>query len=119
MVNKVLNIVLIFALIISVLGVTSCNALCTSMKKQKSHSCCAEKQVKDDCCAISKQTNSNEHKSIVNASVDVPGFLLVAIGFLFNIDFFSAVLEKKQSNYLYRSPLLTQDLSVLHRVFRI
>lgn len=119
MLSRLLNIVLIFSVIMMVTGVSSCHAACSHEKNAKAHSCCPSGQDKDDCCSLSGHPGTPSDISMVNASVDISSVLLFAVAFLYGSDSSSAALERKHGRYLYSPPLLTQDLPVLNRVFRI
>lgn len=120
MIQRFLNIALIFALLISIIGVSSTKVYCASMKEVMEKTCCDNQGENKDCCKDIKQTYKlSTDLSSVNASVALPDITLFAVTFLTTLYNSIAVQEKLHSYSTYSPPRITPDILVLIQVFRI
>ncbi|MBX9851728.1 MAG: hypothetical protein K2X86_08220 [Cytophagaceae bacterium] len=120
MIQRILNIALVFALLISFIGVSATKVYCASMKETMEKRCCDNKNANKDCCKDIKQTYKlTTDLSSVNASVAVQDVTLFAVIFLTSLPNNIAVQEKLNSYSTYSSPHITSDIPVLIQVFRI
>lgn len=119
MISRILHTALIFSLMLSVLTINTCHGFCTILKDKQVHNCCSKKQSESvpDCCKVSEANAQFEHNEI-KASSPMPFFLLIG-EIAFNYHFSLSELSKEYSSFLYRPPLITRDISVLFRVFRL
>jgi len=118
MLKRILNIVLIFSLVLSIIGVSTSKVFCTKMNKEISKSCC--KGVDNDCCKKLNVCNKLASDiSVVNASINIPDILLFATAYLNFFHNYITTLENEHSFLAYSPPNPTLDIPVLYQVFRI
>ena len=120
MLKRLLNIVLIFSLTFSIIGLSTSKVFCTKMKKEISKSCCKGGANDNDCCKKVNVCNKlTSDISVVNASVNIPDILLFATAYLNVFHSSITMLEKEHSFLAYSPPNTTLDIPVLYQVFRI
>ena len=120
MIQKILNIALVFVLLISFIGVSTTKVFCASMKETMDKRCCDNKSENKDCCKDVNHTYKlNTDLSAVNASIEIPDITLFAVSFFTTFYNSMAVQEKLHSYSTYSPPGITPDIPVLIQVFRI
>jgi hypothetical protein len=122
--KRLINIVLVFALLISVIGVTTTSAICkykagiNALCKSPT-SCCKNIKESNHCCEVKlelKKLDTDLRQEHVDAAQDLVWFVAA---------YFYVAFEQVQEEAAaicsdsYSPPPLTRDLSILHQVFRI
>ncbi|WP_037575737.1 HYC_CC_PP family protein [Sporocytophaga myxococcoides] len=124
--QRFINIVLVFALLISVIGVTTTSAICkyragnNLMCKSAEKNCCKNTKESNNCCEVKSELKKLDSDLLRQGNFDnIPDIILFAAAY-FYVAFEHLQAEDSQVLfYSYSPPLITQDLSVLHQVFRI
>jgi hypothetical protein len=120
MLKRLLNIVLIFSLTLSIIGVSTSKVFCSKMNKEIGKSCCKGEAKDNDCCKKVNVCNRlSSDITVVNASVTIPDLLLFATAYLNAFHTSIKLLEKEHGFLAYNPPNTTLDISVLFQVFRI
>lgn len=118
--KRFLTIALILILTVSLTGVSTTKVYCTYLDKEITKSCCEDQQGENDCCKQEVEYKRlTTDISTVNASVEMQDVLLFAVAYLSTLENPIAVLEKQDNFGAYSPPLLTFDIPVLIKVFRI
>jgi hypothetical protein len=120
--KRIINIALIIVLLLAVIGISSSKTYCQSMQEVVSGDCCKDisEEEKADCCLhLDFYQHLEADLSIVDGSVSVPDALFFTLAFIQNFLIPEAILNEHHNYVTYRSPLITSDIPVLHRVFRI
>lgn len=124
--QRFINIVLVFALLISVIGVTTTSAICKFRTgknvtcKSAEKNCCKNTKESNNCCEIKSELKKLDSDLLRQGSYDnIPDIILFAAAY-FYVAFEHLQAEDSHVRfYSYNPPLITQDRSVLHQVFRI
>ncbi len=117
--KKSLNVVMIFVLLFSFIGISGTKIYCTPLKSKIEGKCCSKQSKEKGCCQ--KLITLNRLTSDINAvdaSMQLQNFLSSAVLlFIFNVS--ASERGNKLSGHLYVSPSIIPDISVLYQIFRI
>jgi hypothetical protein len=124
--KRFINIVLVFALLISVIGVTTTSAICkyrpgnNSVCKSSEKNCCKNAKENNNCCEVKSELKKLDADLLRQGNFDnIPDIILFAAAYFYIAFEYLHVEDDHVHFFNYSPPLITQDLSVLHQVFRI
>ncbi len=124
--KRVINIVLVFALLISVIGVTTTSAICkyktgnNIVCKSAEKKCCKNANESNNCCEFKSELKKLDADLLRQGNFDnIPDIILFAAAYFYVAFEHLQAEDSEVLFYSYRPPLITQDLSILHQVFRI
>lgn len=124
--KRVINIVLVFALLISVIGVTTTSAICkyktgdNVVCKSAEKKCCRNANESNNCCEFKSELKKLDADLLRQENFDnIPDIILFAAAYFYIAFDYLNGEDACVHFYNYIPPLITQDLSVLHQVFRI
>ncbi len=124
--KRVINIVLVFALLISVIGVTTTSAICryktgnNVVCKSAEKKCCKNANESNNCCEFKSELKKLDADLLRQGNFDnIPDIILFAAAYFYIAFEYLHIENACVHFYNYSPPLIAQDLSVLHQVFRI
>jgi hypothetical protein len=119
--KKALSILLVLSLLLAVIGITSSKTFCKETQEVVSGKCCKDMSKKDQNCCINLVFNYKMQTdlSTSDASISLPEVSYVTITLLKRFLIPESVLDNQHSQFIFKSPLITEDYSVLNQVFRI